>query len=187
MFLLRWIDRRVTHGLLGLATCALSACAGGGMSTVTATASTTSITTTGTTGISSSTTQATSETVGSTSGSGSEGGTTGVLPDPVPCVAEGCVVASDCCESPSHPGTECPGAYPHSWTCEQSVCVHGGCATDADCVIPGFECLVVDGANRCVASCVTDSECKDLHNMPGTLCIGESASADFCLENIPPP
>lgn len=158
-------------------------------STTTTTTTTTATTITTTTTTTPTTTDPTTSTTTDPSGSGSGGGTTGVLPDPEPCAPKFCIDASSCCENPNHPGNGgCPnGPYPNNWACVNSQCMHGGCMGDADCIVPGFACLMVDDVGRCVAPCDDDNDCTAIHNMEKTLCIGVSATSNFCLENIPAP
>lgn len=126
---------------------------------------------------------------GETSSSGSS--TTFLYePDPEPCCVKSCDVDSDCCPpEPELPSGLCPGDdFPHNWACVASVCVHGGCTADTDCVISGFVCRTVEGVSvgkRCVAKCASDAECNETPNMPGTRCIGESESTGFCIEDVP--
>ena len=131
----------------------------------------------------------TTMTSGETGGGGTGGGETGVLPDQEACALEfqSCVFAEECCPNYGHPGSLCPGPYPDMWTCTTGQCRQGDCTDHADCVIPGFECREVGGVNRCVAPCDENEDCWNLHIMKNTLCIGESESTGFCIEEIPPP
>ena len=140
---------------------------------------------------------------GGGSGGGESGGTggvsttsaTGYEPDPEACeISKPCTVAADCCEGVQHPGTlpgiTCPSStYPHNWSCVVSGgaghCVHGGCTVDSHCanLVPGLECMQVDGVGHCVAPCVNDDDCTTDQIMDATKCIGESdLGEDFCLE-----
>lgn len=190
------LSRRLTHkyAFFGLALSTLGVCACADDVATASTSATQSSSSTTSSSSSTTTLPSTTDppttgepTTGDPSGSGSGGGTTGVLPDPDPCDAKPCAEAVDCCANANHPGAVCPGPYPNNWTCEQSLCVHGGCNVTADCVIDGFDCLQVGSIGRCVAPCITDQDCVELHNMPGTRCIGESATSNFCLEEIPAP
>src|SRR5690606_16054262 len=111
--------------------------------------------------------------------------TSGYEPDPLPSGPKPCDGGEDCCPYPDHPTNLCPnGDYPHNWACVGSECVQGGCSVDAECVLPGWVCRDVAGTKHCVAPCSSDQECVELHIMPGTRCIGVSATTDFCLEEI---
>ncbi|MBK6916809.1 MAG: hypothetical protein IPH07_05365 [Deltaproteobacteria bacterium] len=103
-----------------------------------------------------------------------------------------CSVAADCCEGTQHPGSlptiSCPSSnYPHNWTCVVSGgaghCVHGGCSTDSDCVVPGLECMQLGGIGHCVAPCDDDADCGTEQNMDGARCVGQSdLDEGFCAE-----
>lgn len=115
--------------------------------------------------------------------------TTGYVPDPVSCNnPKPCDMGSDCCEGPVYDEGPCPGDFPNNWTCVNSQCVHEGCAQDSDCehqLAPDLKCRTVGTVKYCVLPCGNDDVCE--RNMPGTTCIGVSATTDFCLENVTAP
>ncbi len=152
-------------------------------------------------------------TTGATTGEGGSGpgDGPGYTPDPQACEPKMCTVqtvAEDCCEG-SQPGlpSACPSAnYPNNWSCVNGACVHGGCSNDADCVIPGFECVDLGGVSQCVAVCSipsggTGGDCEDCddcddpedadtdgvaHFLPGTECIGVAAGGVmYCSQPLP--
>lgn len=134
-------------------------------------------------------TSPTSPTTGLTSPPTSTSPTTGYIPDPEPCdEPKPCDMGADCCEGPVYDDSPCPGVYPNNWTCVNAQCVHGGCTQNSDCtnqLAPGLECRTVGSIGHCVLPCGDHDECEA--NMPGTLCIGDSQTTNFCLEEVDPP
>lgn len=138
-----------------------------------------------------------------TGGSGETGDDPGYTPDPEVCEATPCSTPDDCCQG-YQPGlpSACPSAgYPDNWTCENQMCVHGGCSSDVDCVFSGFECINLGTVSQCVAPCSVPSGIDDLddcddrqdedsdglaHYIPGTECIGVAAGGvRYCAQPFP--
>ena len=153
-------------------------------------------------------------TAGTTAGEGGSGSGDGLgyTPDPQACEPKTCTVETmgeDCCVG-VQPGlpSACPSMdYPNNWSCDENgMCVHGGCSDDADCLIPGFECVDLGGGSQCVAVCNlpsggTGGDCEDCddcedpedvdmdgiaHFLPGTECIGVAAGGVmYCSQPLP--
>lgn len=133
---------------------------------------------------------------GGGTGSGSASDTTGATtttsgPDPEPCDAvRSCMNDEQCCEGLAAggqpPSVSCPSEnYPYNWSCENNICVHGGCLSDSDCsqLFTGLTCMSVGNIGQCVAPCANDSDCTDDAVMPGTTCSGLSdQNESFCVQ-----
>ncbi|MCA9693923.1 MAG: hypothetical protein KC636_30325 [Myxococcales bacterium] len=137
------------------------ACGGDGGSTTAATADTAMTTAT----TSAATSEATAATAEAASDASSE---TAAIGEGV-CV-RACAEPRDCCPPDV---VECPGEYPHAWSCEQGLCVAGGCTNDEQCAalstVPGVGCHAIEGVGVCFTPCAGDGDCAVI---PGSTCSG---------------
>ncbi|MBX7079425.1 MAG: hypothetical protein K1X88_09585 [Nannocystaceae bacterium] len=132
-----------------------------------------------------STTTTTSTTTATSADSGSADSTTGFVPDGEACLPKYCDTVADCCEGvPS--SVACPDTYPNNWSCNEAhECVLGACSGDGQCsdLFTGWSCTTVNGTKRCVAGCTVDSDCTDVRNMPGTVCVDSGdAGRRYCVQ-----
>lgn len=111
-----------------------------------------------------------------------------VMYDPELCLGVECVEAGDCCGNLDPAVSGCPnGPYPNTWTCEMGICKNGGCTSDDHCIDQRSVCRVVEGVGHCVVPCTVDNNFDDCEFfLPGTHCIGLSATTNFCVEGLPP-
>jgi hypothetical protein len=121
---------------------------------------------------------------GSATSADTSGGTW--MPDPVACPPGpmNCDDASDCCAGVP-PDVTCPGDYPLNWTCVSATCQLGPCSDDDECsaLFTGFECMSIEGRNRCAAPCTNDTVCATDRNMPMTECVASgSPGRSYCRQ-----
>lgn len=92
-----------------------------------------------------------------------------------PLTGKTCSEASECCEA----HLPCPGVFPDNWTCESGECKQGSCESNSDCLVPGFECLLVNEKASCVLPCEENGDCEKM----AVKCLGQSDGVKkFCLE-----
>lgn len=84
-----------------------------------------------------------------------------------------CGVDADCCPAAD---PNCPGAYPHNWTCPDGICRAPECKSTQDCTLANTECHPTNGFGICFTPCLTDTDC-----VANLTCTGQADDgAKFC-------